>query len=47
MIDELKPRQRAAAELMALHPEYSFARIREELNISEKAFWQWRKMKHL
>lgn len=43
MIDELKPRQRAAAEMMALHPEYSFTRIREELKISEKAFWQWRK----
>lgn len=42
---ELKPKQRAAAELMALHPELSFTAIRNELGISEKAFWEWRKKK--
>lgn len=40
---ELKPRQKAAAELMALHPELSFTAIRNELNIGEKTFWEWRK----
>lgn len=42
-MEELKPRQKAAAELMALHPEMSFTAIRNELGISEKAFWEWRK----
>lgn len=43
MEQELKPRQKAAAELMALQPQLSFAEIRRQLNISEKAFWEWRK----
>ncbi len=42
---ELKPKQRAAAELMALHPEYSYTDIRNQLNLSEKTFWVWRKDK--
>ena len=39
----LKPSQRKAAELMAMHPTMKFEEIAAQVKVNKKTLWQWRK----
>lgn len=39
----LKPKQRMAAELMTLHPEMLVKEIAEQVGVTPKTLWVWKK----